>query len=199
MSRTRSPATDKAVLDAAIEVLLTTGYSGLRMEEVAARAAVSKRTLYKRYANKEDLIAAAAQRLFSHLRSTLPTAPRDDGNTTAALAEFAKGTVDFLLDPTVSGVLRVVISESGRQPLLGTAFVENGKAPIERLLADFLRGCADLDIPNPEPAAAQFLGMLKEVTVWPQLLTPTAKQSPAARKSAIEAVVDTFVRAHARD
>lgn len=198
MSRTQSPQKDEAILSAAVELLLKTGYAGLSMEAVATGAGVSKRTLYKRYANKEMLIGAAAKRLFSRLRATLPTAPRPRKDTSAALVEFAERVVDFLLDRTVSDVLRVVIAESHRQPALGKAFVENGKAPIERELADFLRECTELGVTEPKTAAAHFLGMLKEVAVWPQVLSPTDPLSPRARRSAIVSVVRTFMRAQLR-
>jgi AcrR family transcriptional regulator len=198
MSRTLSPQKDEAILSAAVALLLKAGYAGLSMEAVATSAGVSKRTLYKRYANKEALIGAAATRLFARLRATLPTAPSQQKDASAALVEFAESVVDFLLDPTVSDVLRVVIAESHRQPALGKAFVENGKAPIERELAGFLRNCTELEVTEPKTAAAHFLGMLKEVAVWPPLLSPADSLSPRARRSAIVSVVQTFMRAQLR-
>ena len=197
MSRTLSPQKDEAILGSAVELLLKTGYTGLSMEAVATGAAVSKRTLYKRYANKEALMGAAAKQLFSRLRATLPTPPRQRKDISAALVEYAESVVEFLLDPTVSDVLRVVIAESHRQPALGKAFVENGKTPIERGFADFLGECTGLRVTEPETAAMHFLGMLKEVAVWPRLLSPTVPLSRKARRSAIVSVVQTFMRAQA--
>ena len=99
MPRTLSPQKDEAILSSAVELLLKTGYTGLSMEAVATRAAVSKRTLYKRYANKEALIGAAAEQLFSRLRATLPTAPRHRKDISAALVEYAESVVEFFLTP----------------------------------------------------------------------------------------------------
>ena len=45
--RPRNTAVDQRVLDVACDLLLTGGYAGLNVDEVAERAAVAKTTLYK--------------------------------------------------------------------------------------------------------------------------------------------------------
>jgi AcrR family transcriptional regulator len=64
--RPRSPALDKAIVEAAIHLLSTEGYARMSMDGVAARAGVSKATIYLRYAGKADLATAA----LAHLRET---------------------------------------------------------------------------------------------------------------------------------
>ncbi|MET3963088.1 AcrR family transcriptional regulator [Marmoricola sp. OAE513] len=51
-----------AILDAAWEEITEAGWSGLRMEAVAARAGVSKASLYERWPSRGLLIRAAMQR-----------------------------------------------------------------------------------------------------------------------------------------
>ena len=46
------------ILEAALEVCQRHGVEGARMEEVAARAGVSKGTLYRYFENKEELLLA---------------------------------------------------------------------------------------------------------------------------------------------
>jgi AcrR family transcriptional regulator len=50
------------LLDAGIEVATQFGLSKLSMSDVAARAGVSRPTLYKHFSSKDDLVAAAVQR-----------------------------------------------------------------------------------------------------------------------------------------
>ena len=57
--RPRSAALDEAILDAALHLLSTEGYARMSMDGVAARAAVSKATIYLRYEGKADLATAA--------------------------------------------------------------------------------------------------------------------------------------------
>jgi AcrR family transcriptional regulator len=197
MSRKLSVDKDEAILRAVVGLLIEAGYARLSMEGVAARAAVSKRTLYKRFADKDALIAAAATQLFAGLHVGLPDPPRWQEGAFATLVEFSERIVDFLLDPTVLGILRVVVAESHLHPPLGAAFVQHGKKPVERLVATCLRECPGLRVVEPDMAAVQFLGMIKEVAVWPQLLAPTQPLAAQVRRAAIEAAVRSFLRAHA--
>lgn len=61
--RPRSAALDAAILDAALHLLQSEGYARMSMDGVAARAGVSKATIYLRYDGKADLATAALARL----------------------------------------------------------------------------------------------------------------------------------------
>ncbi len=61
--RQRSPACDATILDATLEVLVEKGYAGLTVAAVIERAGVSSATLYRRWATKQDLVAAAVATL----------------------------------------------------------------------------------------------------------------------------------------
>jgi len=56
--RPRSDKAHRAILDAAREQLIKEGYSGLRLEHVAAHAGVGKATIYRRWRSKEALAQA---------------------------------------------------------------------------------------------------------------------------------------------
>ena len=51
----RSAKKRKAILDAATEVFLRSGYLGTNMDEIAALSGVSKQTVYKHFSSKEAL------------------------------------------------------------------------------------------------------------------------------------------------
>lgn len=55
-------ATTSRILDAAIEAAAVHGLSRLSMSDVAARAGISRPTLYKRFASKDALVAEAVLR-----------------------------------------------------------------------------------------------------------------------------------------
>lgn len=57
--RPRDPALDAAILEATIDVFVEEGYLGVSIEGVAARAGVGKASIYRRYANKAELIVEA--------------------------------------------------------------------------------------------------------------------------------------------
>jgi AcrR family transcriptional regulator len=59
--RPRDPACDAAILHATLDAFETCGYAGVSIEGVAARAGVSKATVYRRFATKADLVVEAVK------------------------------------------------------------------------------------------------------------------------------------------
>jgi AcrR family transcriptional regulator len=57
--RKRDHSRDPEILEAAIEVLAETGYEGMTVDMVAARAKAGKATLYRRWPSKADLVVDA--------------------------------------------------------------------------------------------------------------------------------------------
>lgn len=66
---------ESALLAAAWDELVEVGYARLTMESVAARARTSEPVLYRRWANKDQLVLAAIQ----HHRNANPVAAPDTG------------------------------------------------------------------------------------------------------------------------
>ncbi|MDF2918868.1 TetR/AcrR family transcriptional regulator [Microbacterium sp. NPDC086615] len=57
--RKRDRSRDAEILDAALDVLAETGYDGMTIDMVAARARAGKATVYRRWASKEELVLDA--------------------------------------------------------------------------------------------------------------------------------------------
>lgn len=57
--RRRSPAADRAIVAAALELFAERGLEGSSIEEIARRAGVTRATVYRRWTNKAALIAHA--------------------------------------------------------------------------------------------------------------------------------------------
>jgi len=76
--RPRSAEADAAIVDATLELIVEGGIDGLSVESVAARAGVGKATIYRRWANKDELIEDA----LASLNDALPDIP--DGATARA-------------------------------------------------------------------------------------------------------------------
>jgi TetR/AcrR family transcriptional regulator, cholesterol catabolism regulator len=52
---------DARILDVVVQILETKGYDAVQLREVARRSQTSMTTIYKHYANRDELIAAAVQ------------------------------------------------------------------------------------------------------------------------------------------
>jgi AcrR family transcriptional regulator len=59
--RPRDPALDQAILDAALNLFLSHGITGMSIEQVAKRAGVGKPTVYRRWPSKELLVSDAIE------------------------------------------------------------------------------------------------------------------------------------------
>ena len=83
--RPRDSGVDAAIRSAALDLLGETGYGRLTMEQVAARARVSKDSLYRRFPDKLTLVTDALAR---HARA-VPDVP-DTGSLPADMREFLR-------------------------------------------------------------------------------------------------------------
>jgi AcrR family transcriptional regulator len=70
----RRAATRERLLDAAVAGLVEVGFAGTTTTEVCRRAGASQGALFKHFATKAELVAAAAEHLFSDLIEAFETA-----------------------------------------------------------------------------------------------------------------------------
>lgn len=134
--RPRSAAADQAILHAAREELATSGYSGLTMERVAARAGVAKTTVYRRWATKSDLVVDAVVEPM-HEVLTLSGA----GSPEAGVRLL----VEALSSPTARAAHLALFAEAARDPALARrvkdVLFDPARAVVTRLATE--AGCVD--------------------------------------------------------
>jgi AcrR family transcriptional regulator len=131
--RPRSGRADRAILDAARELLIAEGYAGLRLEHVAARAGVGKATIYRRWTSKSQL----AQALLSDLASP-HIAVADTGDTREELLACVVNPMRALTDSDFGPVIRAMLSQIATNPTVGDPFratvVQARRAEIARVV-----------------------------------------------------------------
>jgi AcrR family transcriptional regulator len=114
--RPRSAEADEAILDATLELFAELGYEGLSVEAVAARARVSKATIYRRFPSKSELVIATCTAVSDKVRE-----PADTGNLRGDL-EVIVGNICRMLTTTVNGrMLPQMVAEAARNPDLKAA------------------------------------------------------------------------------
>lgn len=136
--RPRSGKSERAILDASMRILISTGYQGLTLDKVAAEASVSKATIYRRWKSKEELVIAALGKL--------PTFQvRRDGEVLETLTDLIHQFVKMVQNkPSKSleerrmvTMLPSVVAESANDPALSRAldlFIEQRRAPVRDIL-----------------------------------------------------------------
>ncbi|MFH8571435.1 TetR/AcrR family transcriptional regulator [Streptomyces sp. NPDC017993] len=159
--RPRSVETDRAILDATRAALVDVGWGKLTMGEVAVRAGVAKTTLYRRWANKNELVVDAVAVLFDELE--LP----DRGSLQADIEGVALQFGALLARPETKTALMAVVAESTTDDALRerirSAIVDRQKrlVVLGRERAQ-LRGELPPDTPGTDGAlaAAQTVGLI---------------------------------------
>jgi AcrR family transcriptional regulator len=123
--RPRSERADRAILQAATELLADKGVSGLTIEEVALRAGVGKTTIYRRWSSRGTLALDAYLAEIDELRA-LPDTGTFSGDLRAALGAWVKAVAG-----TPAGVMLVgLIAEVHKDPGLAMAWQDQVIAPL---------------------------------------------------------------------
>ncbi|GAA3130429.1 TetR/AcrR family transcriptional regulator [Planomonospora alba] len=151
--RPRRPETDAAILDATIELLREAGYGGMSIEAVAARAGVTRPTVYRRWPDKAHLVIDALSR-------AVPVAPAPDtGDTRTDLRLVAHGLVDRLVRTGVAPVVLALHADSiGREELAGPLRELYLRPRLGTITDVVARGIARGDLPpGTSPAVARDL------------------------------------------
>lgn len=188
---------EAAILDAAEALFLEDGYDGVNLDRVAARAGVSRQTVYNRFGGKEQMFRAMIERHWSGIdhQAAFPYDRARAGapDVASILTEVAWIVLDFIDKTDQIAFTRLVISEARRAPWIGEAFYRLGKAPPLATFVDGLRALAEdghLDCPHPEIAARQFLGLIQEFVIWPRVMAigPDLGALPSSQVVVDEAV-----------
>ena len=195
----------QAIIQAATTVFLRHGYLGATTDEVAARASVSKQTLYKHFADKEHLYAEvildASARVLDALSSAIASTLQDAQDVRKALRALADSFLTVLLEPDYVRLRRLVIAEADRFPDVGTAWF-NG--PFDRtlvILGEAMQRLADRgllhSLSDPTRAAYQFAGLVMYQPMNQVMFAGTDALPPASQLSRIaDAAVDMFLAAY---
>ena len=181
------------VLDAACQIFLTDGFDRANMDDIAARAGVSKATVYSYFPDKRLLFIEAAKTEINRRAMDAETAI-PEGTPVALVLEFtARILSEFALSEFGKNLFRICISNVEEFPELGQMFFESGPEMALNRLADYFRDATEqgeLNVDDPRFAAAQFVELCKaDIFVRTMLGVPpeiTKDQVDKVVKGAVE-------------
>jgi AcrR family transcriptional regulator len=99
MARPRDPQVEERILDATHDLIEEHGYSGLTMEAIADRAGVGKPTVYRRFANRDEVVLAL------NARASIPVEPVDTGTLLGDITAIVRGLVPTVNTPALRAAL----------------------------------------------------------------------------------------------
>ena len=153
-------AKQRRILDAALSVFAAEGYSGTSMDAIAAKAAVSKPTLYQYFGTKEQLFTEI---MLAERNTMLLAFDHPGTDMVSELHSFAWHYADTVMRPEFLSLARLIIGEAQRFPEIGRAYQAAGP---DRVLADMItylnrqRDAGKLSFDDAELAAEDLWGLI---------------------------------------
>jgi AcrR family transcriptional regulator len=189
----------ESVLDAAVELFLSEGFDRTSMDAVAARACVSKTTVYAHFADKVELFHAVTERGGASLDVDLDEAVHasaQDPEERLALIVFK--ILEATAAPQYLSFLRVMVAEAVRRPELTQVMRSLGVPHGVELIAATLREDAELHgytIPDAQAYAGLFIRMAAAALQVDALLVVDGERDTAFRRAQAGWMASIFLRA----
>lgn len=91
------------IVEAARDLFFKSGFVRVRADDIAAKLGISKATLYKEFAGKEEILRAVVGRTVAEMAAAVEAIARDDSRDfvekTIALMTFLKSVISYLRGP----------------------------------------------------------------------------------------------------
>lgn len=185
------------LLDAAQEVFLEQGFARSTVDAIAKASGATRKTVYARYANKEEIFAAVVARLLDANINmpTLDTAA-DTKDPRARLLKLAQASIDFVSAPQMARINRLLFAETYQTPELARLSVELYDRQIANVQAALEALRAEGHLPKlPEPRLAAIL-FIESVSSTPRLRAVFGPSATIPKKQVTtftEMAVDVFL------
>jgi AcrR family transcriptional regulator len=188
-----------AILMAAAVLFLEQGFEPVSMDAIAAKAGVSKRTVYSYFDSKSVLFSSI---LIAHCSSMGGIALPDHAaghDPRRVLTEFGRVFVRMITSPRAVALQRVIFREADRLPEVGRVFFQNGPQRYIAKLSEYLKQAdaeGRLKIDDPTGAAYLFMSIVKGPFHLQQLCGLIDEVPASAIERAVKSAVDFFLKAN---
>jgi TetR/AcrR family transcriptional repressor of mexJK operon len=188
---------DDRLLDAAQDVFLDQGFARSTVDAIAKAAGATRKTVYARYANKEEIFAAVIARLLDAniIMPTLDSAV-DTKDPRARLLKLANASIDFVSAPQMARINRLLFAETYQTPELAKLAADLYDRQITSVQTELEALKAEGHLPNlPTPRLAAVL-FIESVSSTPRLRAVFGPGATIPKKQVAaftEVAVDVFL------
>ncbi|SAL61115.1 TetR family transcriptional regulator [Caballeronia udeis] len=188
-----------AVIAAAIEEFLAAGFDATSMDRIAARASVSKRTVYNHFPSKEALFAAILRQLWDASDTGEAPAYSNAQPLRAQLLQLLLKKLRLLNDEAFLSLARVAIAAGIHSPERARDMVARMGEREEDLTVWIRAAAADGRLKTPDPvfASLQLQGLVKAFAFWPQVTMGQCTLNKDEQKQVAESAADMFLARYA--
>jgi len=136
----RKDARPQELLQAALELFVEKGFSATRSEQVAARAGVSKGTLYLYFPSKQELFKAVVRtRLSALIAEGQQIVEHFDGPSAALLQTLMQSWWQRVGSTPAGGIFKIIVAEVRNFPELAQFYSDEVVVPAQRLISATLQ------------------------------------------------------------
>ena len=188
-----------AVIGAAIEEFLAAGFDATSMDRIAARAGVSKRTVYNHFPSKEVLFAAILRQLWDSSDTGEAPAYSASQPLRAQLIQLLLKKLSLLNDEAFLSLARVAIAAGIHSPERARDMVARMGEREEDLTVWIRAAAADGRLKTADPmfASQQLQGLVKAFAFWPQVTMGQPALSKVEQRQVAESAADMFLARYA--
>ncbi len=175
---------------------ISEGYASTRMEPIARESGVSTATLYAFFDSKAALFAAVIEDASEDFSRRMAAVKTCEGAPRERLTGFLSAYAEFMGDPFVLSVFRLVLAERPRFEVVARRFFERGKHDFGAVLITALTemdAAGQLKIAKPSWAAGQLMGMVEHPVFFVPLVTGDEVTATRPQRQIAEDAVETFL------
>lgn len=143
----------RAIRDAALDLFLEKGFEATRIEDITERAGVSRRTFFRYFASKDDLMAQGVDEFGAKLRGALSASPPDRPLMDLFRETVVQVSKQCAADPRARDVVRVMLASPAARAAQHSRVVA-----VEDLVESLYR--SRVKGPPHDKAAAGILAMM---------------------------------------
>lgn len=197
--RRQAEAKRAVILDAAEELFVSSGYELTSVDAIAARAGVSKRTVYDHFGDKLSLFRSVLRRVDDAMLATVRTAIEQeltDGRDLreALIAFIQQMTTDAVPSPTYA-TFRRLNARAASAPRLPDRSVSERVRLLEERFAQ-LAADGELKVSDPRRAVQHFNALTMRLVLDAIDGDPAGAVSTSEIQEIITDGVDAFLRAY---
>lgn len=199
--RRRKEARPGELVVAALDVFAERGYAATRLEDVAARAGVTKGTAYLYFKNKEELFKAVVGGFLVPAIAQFEGVAQAPGPVADLLPRIAAVFLEKVIDSRFSAVPKLVIAEASNFPELGRFYLDEVVGRARRLIGGLLRrgiAAGEFREVDVEHAVYCLIAPLLFSALWKHSLGPYDDR-PLDAAALVRCHLDLFLRGIAAD
>lgn len=185
-----------AIEAAAYRLFVERGYADVSIEQIADAAGISRRTVYNKFAGKDQIYRAVFGAALEQLRALAPITPVHPAHVRDLLRLYTGAMSELAAHPDMIDLLRVLLRDANAQPWLAEAYRHHIRTPIcDAFECDVRHLIAVGKLPERDATKLfeQFHDTIIGLTAFPQMLPFDAVHPRVAADYILRSAVESLM------